>query len=33
MFEAQFDNVRYVQMKKYFPNAFAKFESILGGLV
>lgn len=33
MFEAQFDNVRYVQMKKYFPNALAKFESILGGLV
>lgn len=33
MFEAQFDDVRYAEMKKYFPNALAKFESILGGLI
>ncbi|MBQ3692990.1 MAG: hypothetical protein II931_06730 [Clostridia bacterium] len=29
MFEAQFDNVRYAEMQKYFPNSLAKFEEIL----
>lgn len=33
MYEAQFDKIRYEQMKKYFPNALKKFEEILGGLV
>ena len=32
MFEAQFDETRYKEMKKYFPNALKKFESILGGV-
>lgn len=29
MFEAQFDEVRYNQMKTYFPNALKKFEDII----
>ena len=29
MFEAQFDNVRYAEVQKYFPNSLAKFEGIL----
>lgn len=29
MFEAQFDNIRYTEMQKYFPNALSKFEEIL----
>lgn len=29
MFEAQFDRVRYEEIKKYFPNALSKFEEIL----
>lgn len=29
MFEAQFDKVRYNQMKTYFPNALKKFEDII----
>ena len=33
MYEAQFDKIRYDQMKEYFPNALKKFEEILGGLV
>ena len=33
MFEAQFDKVRYAEMKKYFPTALKKFEDMLGGLV
>ncbi|MBQ8780690.1 MAG: hypothetical protein IJZ72_03330 [Oscillospiraceae bacterium] len=33
MFEAQFDEKRYKQMQKYFPNALSKFEKMLGGLV
>ena len=33
MFEAQFDSVRYAQMKKYFPQSLKKFEEMLGGLV
>lgn len=32
MFEAQFDETRYKEMKKYFPNALKKFESMLGGV-
>ena len=32
MFEAQFDKVRYAEMKKYFPTALKKFEDMLGGL-
>ena len=32
MFEAQFDETRYREMKKYFPNALKKFESMLGGV-
>ena len=32
MFEAQFDETRYKEMKKYFPNALKKFESTLGGV-
>lgn len=32
MFECQFDNLRYVEMKKYFPNALTEFERILKGL-
>lgn len=33
MYEAQFDEKRYKQMQKYFPNALKKFEEMLGGLV
>lgn len=33
MYEAQFDEVRYKEMKKYFPNALQRFEDILGGVV
>lgn len=29
MFEAQFDSIRYEEMKKYFPNALRKFENML----
>lgn len=29
MFEAQFDEIRYEQMKKYFPNALSYFEKML----
>lgn len=32
MFECQFDDLRYVEMKKYFPKALAEFERILKGL-
>ena len=32
MFECQFDDLRYVEMKKYFPNALTEFERILKGL-
>ena len=31
MFECQFDKARYMEMKKYFPNALAEFEKILKG--
>jgi len=31
MFEAQFDEIRYAEMKKYFPNALSQFESMLKG--
>ncbi len=31
MFEAQFDAVRYEEMKKYFPKSFKRFEELLGG--
>lgn len=33
MFEAQFDSVRYTELKKYFPNALMKFEELLRGVV
>lgn len=33
MYEAQFDPVRYEQMKHYFPTALARFEELLGGAV
>lgn len=33
MYEAQFDRVRYEQMKHYFPSALARFEELLGGAV
>lgn len=33
MFEAQFDTVRYAEMKKYFPSSLKKFEEMLGGLL
>lgn len=33
MFESQFDQTRYKEMKKYFPNALSKFEEILGDVV
>lgn len=33
MYEAQFDSVRYAQMKHYFPTALARFEELLGGAV
>lgn len=33
MFEAQFDETQYAEMKKYFPTALKTFEKILGGLV
>lgn len=29
MFEAQFDEVRYKEIQKYFPNALKKFEELL----
>lgn len=32
MFECQFDDLRYTEMKKYFPNALAEFEQLLKGL-
>ena len=32
MFEAQFDKVRYKEIKKYFPNALKKFEALLEGI-
>lgn len=31
MFEAQFDKIRYAEMKKYFPNALSYFENMLEG--
>ena len=31
MYESQFDEIRYKEMKRFFPNALQKFESILGG--
>lgn len=33
MYEAQFDSVRYAQMKHYFPTALKRFEELLGGAV
>ncbi|MGN0480340.1 MAG: phage minor capsid protein, partial [Lachnospiraceae bacterium] len=33
MFEAQFDETRYNEMKKYFPNALKYFEEMIGGVV
>ena len=33
MYEAQFDEIRYAEMKKYFPTALKKFEEMLGGVV
>lgn len=33
MFEAQFDAVRYAEMKKYFPNALRKFEEMLEAIL
>lgn len=32
MFEAQFDSIRYAEMKKYFPETLSIFEDILKGL-
>ena len=32
MFEAQFDEVRYKEIQKYFPNALKKFEELLKGI-
>lgn len=29
MFESQFDEIRYTEMKKYFPSALKKFGEIL----
>lgn len=33
MYEAQFDKIRYDEMKQYFPTALKKFEDMLGGLI
>lgn len=33
MFESQFDQIRYKEMQKYFPNALGKFEEMIGGLL
>lgn len=32
MFECQFDELRYTEMNKYFPNALSEFEKIMRGL-
>ncbi len=32
MFECQFDELRYAEMNKYFPNALSEFEKIMRGL-
>lgn len=33
MFESQFNQIRYKEMQKYFPNALSKFEEMIGGLL
>jgi hypothetical protein len=32
MFECQFDELRYAEMRKYFPRALSEFEKIMKGL-
>lgn len=32
MYECQFDDLRFAEMKKYFPNALIEFERILKGM-